>query len=323
MRLIALAIILSVSLILAPLAVEAPQAVRVPRVGFLSDTRQLWDEGFTQGLRELGYVAGKSITVEYRYGGGKLERLSGLAAELVRLNVDVIVAGGTQAVSAAKESTTVIPIVMALTADPVGSGFVASLARPGGNITELTSLSRDLSGKRLELLKEIVPRLSHVAVLWNSGNPDNAAQLREAESVAHALGLLLQPTEVRSSNDFDKAFSAINSGRAGALYTLGDSLFANNRKRIVDFAAKNRLASMFTTRQSVEAGALAAYGTNFFDLFRRAATYVDKILKGAKPGDLPIEQPTKFDLVINLKTAKALGLTIPQTILLQADQVIE
>ncbi len=274
MRLIGLAIIFSVSLILEPLAV-AQQAVRVPRVGFLSDTRQLWGEGFKQGLRELGYVAGKSITIEYRYGEGKLERLSGLAAELVRLNVDVIVAGGTQAVSAAKESTNVIPIVMALTADPVGNGFVASLARPAGNITGLTSLSRDLSGKRLELRKEIVPRLRHVAVRWNSGNPDNAAQLREAESVAHALGLRLQPTEVRSSNDFDKAFSAINNGRAGAQYTLGDSLFANNRKRIVDFAAKSRLASMFTTRQSVEAGTLAAYGTTFFDLFRRAATYVD------------------------------------------------
>jgi len=201
MRLIGLAIIFSVSLILEPLAV-AQQAVRVPRVGFLSDTRQLWGEGFKQGLRELGYVAGKSITIEYRYGEGKLERLSGLAAELVRLNVDVIVAGGTQAVSAAKESTNVIPIVMALTADPVGNGFVASLARPAGNITGLTSLSRDLSGKRLELRKEIVPRLRHVAVRWNSGNPDNAAQLREAESVAHALGvasLLMWKIERRSS----------------------------------------------------------------------------------------------------------------------------
>jgi ABC-type uncharacterized transport system substrate-binding protein len=288
MRQIGLVLLLTLSWFV-PLVTEAQQAVKVPRVGFLSDTRQPWEEGFRQGLRELGYVAGQNIRIEYRYGEGKFERLPSLAAELVRLNVDVIVAEGTQAISAAKQSTRVIPIVMAVTADPVG-------------------------GKRLELLKEILPRLSRVGVLWNAGNPDNAKQLREAESAAHTLGLEIHRIEVRSADDFDRAFSAIISARVGALYPLGDSLFATNRRRIVDFAASNRLALMFTTRQGAEAGAL---------LFRRAATYVDKILKGAKPADLPVEQPTKFELVINLKTAKALGLTIPQMVLLRADQVIE
>jgi len=302
---------------------EAQQPKKVSRIGFLSDSRQPWDEAFRQGLRELGYVEGQNITIEYRYAEGKFERLPDLVGELVRLNVDVIVAGGSQAISAAKQSTTTIPIVMAVTADPVGSGFVASLARPGGNITGLTSLSPDLSGKRLELLKETVPRLTRVGILWNSGNPDNTTQLREAESVARALGVQLQAVEVRSSNDFDKAFSAITKGRAGALYALGDSLIATNRKRIVDFTAKNRLASMFSTRQAVEAGGLMAYGTNFLDLFRRAATYVDKILKGRKPADLPVEQPMKFELVINLKTAKQIGLTIPQSVLFRADKVIK
>ena len=310
-------------LLAAPRAAEAQPEGKVPRIGFLSDSRQPWDEGFRQGLRELGYVAGHNITIEYRYGEGKFERLPGLAAELVRLNVDLVVAGGTQATSSAKQATGVIPIVMGVSADPVGNGFVASLARPGGNITGLTSLSPDLSGKRLALLKEIVPRLSRVSVLWNSGNPDNASQLREAEAAANALGVQLLPIGVRSSNEFDKAFSVINNARADVLYTLGDSLFANNRKRIVDFAAKNQLASMFSTRQAVEAGGLVSYGTDFVDLFRRAAIYVDKILKGAKPADLPIEQRTKFELVINLKTAKALGLTILPSLLLRADQVIE
>jgi putative ABC transport system substrate-binding protein len=302
---------------------EAQQPKKVPRIGFLSDSRQSWDEAFRQGLRELGYVEGQNITIEYRYAEGKVERLPDLAGELVRLNVDVIVAGGTQAISAAKQSTSMIPLVMAVTADPVGSGFVASLARPGGNITGLTSLSQDLSGKRLELLKETVPRLTRVGILWNSGNPDNATQLREAESAATALGVQLQPVEVKSSNDFDKAFSGITKGRSGALYALGDSLIATNRKRIVDFAAKSRLASMFSTRQAVEAGGLMAYGTNFLDLFRRTAIYVDKILKGAKPADLPVEQPTKFELVINLKTAKQIGLTIPPNVLVRADKVIK
>jgi len=310
-------------LLAVPLAAEAQQARKVPRIGFLSDSRQPWDEAFRLGLRELGYVAGENITIEYRYAEGKFERLPALAAEFVRLNVEVIVAGATQATSAAKQSTSVIPIVMAVTADPVGSGFVASLARPGGNITGLTSSSPDLSGKRFALLKETVPRLSRVSVLWNPGNPDNATQLREVESAAVALGVRLQSIEVRSSSDFDKAFSAIISGRADALYALGDSLFASNRKRIVDFAAKNRLASMLATRVAVEAGALVAYGADFRDLFRRAAIYVDKILKGAKPSALPVEQPTKFELVINLKTAKALGLTIPPSLLARGDEVIQ
>jgi putative ABC transport system substrate-binding protein len=310
------------ALLAAPLAAEA-QSGKPPRIGFLSDSRQPWDEAFRQGLRELGYVAGQSITIEYRYSEGHFERLPGLAAELVHLAVAVIVAGGTQAIRAAKQSTRVIPIVMAVTADPVGNGFVASLARPGGNITGLTSSSPDLSGKRLALLKEIIPRLSRVGVLWNSSNPDNATQLKEAESAASALGVQLQPIGVRSSDEFDGAFSAIRTWRADALYTLGDSLFANNRKRIVYFTTRNRMASMFSVREPVEAGGLVAYGANFLDLFRRAAGYVDKILRGARPADLPVEQPTTFELVINLKTAKALGLTIPPSILARADQVIE
>jgi putative tryptophan/tyrosine transport system substrate-binding protein len=307
-----------------PLAGEGQQqGGRVYRIGFLSDSRQPWDDAFRRGLRELGYVAGENTRIEDRYGQGKLERLPSLARELVDLNVEVIVAGGTQAISAAKQSTSSIPIIMAVTADPVRSGFVTSLARPGGNITGLTSLSSDLSGKRLALLKEIVPGLSRVSVLWNSGNPDNTSQLREAESAAHVLGVQLQPISVTGSSELEKAFVTITNRRTDALYALGDSLFATNRQRIVDFAVKSRLPSMFSTRQGVEAGALVAYGPDFPDLFRRAAIYVDKILKGAKPADLPVEQPTKFELVINLKTAKALGLTIPPALLLRADQVIE
>jgi putative ABC transport system substrate-binding protein len=301
---------------------HAQQAKKVPRIGFLSASRQPWDEAFRQGLHKLGYVEGQNITIEYRYAEGKFARLPDLAGELVRFKVDAIIAGETGAIRAAKQSTSTIPIIMAVTADPVGSGFVASLARPGGNITGLTSLSPDLSGKRLELLKETVTGLARVAVLWNSGNPDNAAQLKETESAAKVLGVQLQSVGVKNSNDFDEAFSAITKGRTGALYALGDSLIATNRKRIVDFAANNRLASMFSTRQAAEAGGLMAYGTNFFDLFRRAATYVDKILKGAKPGDLPVEQPTKFELVINLKAAKQIGLTIPPNVLARADRVI-
>ena len=212
---------------------------------------------------------------------------------------------------------------MAVAADPIGSGLIASLARPGENITGLTSVSRDLSGKRLELLKEIVPRFTLVSVLWNSENPDNASQLKETESAARALGVQVQPVEVRNSNDFDKAFSAITKEHAGALYAVGDSVIAANRNRIVDFAAKKRLPSMFSTQQAVEVGGLMAYGTNFLDLFRRAATYVDKILKGAKPADLPVEQPRKFEFVINLKTAKQIGLTIPESVLFRADKVIK
>ena len=318
----AIAVLLVILALVSARLAEAQQPKKVPRIGFVSASRQPWDAAFRQGLRELGYVEGQNIMIDYRYAEGKFERLPDLAGELVRLKVDVIVAGETEAIRAAKQSTSAIPIIMAVTADPVGSGFVASLARPGGNITGLTSLSPDLSGKRLELLKETVTRLARVAVLWNSGNPDNAAQLKETESAANVLGVQLQSIGVRNSNDFDEAFSTITKGRPGALYALGDSLIATSRKRIVDFAANNRLASMFSTRQAVEAGALMSYGTNFLDLFRRAATYVDKILKGAKPADLPVEQPTKFEFVINLKAAEQIGLTIPQSVLYRADKVI-
>jgi putative ABC transport system substrate-binding protein len=307
----------------APLAAEAQRAGGRPLIGFLSESRQPWDEGFRQGLGELGYVVGQSIAIEYRYADGQFEKLSDLATELVRLNVDVVLAGGTHSIKAARSATRVIPIVMAVTADPVGSGFVASLARPGGNITGLTSLAPDLSAKRLALLKEIVPSLRRVTVLWNPANPDNASQLREAESAAPALGVQVEALGVRDSKELDKALAVIQTTRPDAIYTLGEALFSYNRSRIAAVATRNRLPSMFTTKQSAEAGALVSYGTSFADLFRRAAAYVDKILKGAKPGDLPVEQPTKFELVINLKTAKALGLTIPPSLLARADQVIE
>jgi len=310
-------------LLVASLAAHAQRAKNISLIGFLSESRQPWDEAFRQGLAELGYVAGQNITIEYRYAEGQFERLPDLAAALVGLDVDLIVAGGTHAIRAAKHATRVIPIVMAVTADPVGSGFVASLGRPGGNITGLTSLSPDLSGKRLALLEEMVPTLSRVTVLWNSRNPDNASQLREAESATKALRLQLRPLAVRDSRDFDKAFAVLQSGRADAIYILGDALFADSRTRIADFATKNRLASIFSTRQSVEAGGLVSYGTSFFDLFRRTAVYVDKILKGARPGNFPVEQPTKFELVLNLKTARALGLTIPQSVLGRADEIIQ
>ena len=309
-------------LAIAPGAAAQP-ARGIHRVGFLSHSQQPWDEGFRAGLHDLGYRTEDNLKIEYRYAEGKTERLLGLATDLVRIKVEVILSGGTQATIAARQSTATLPIVMAVTADPVGSGFVASLARPGGNITGLTSSSSELSGKRLALLKEIVPTLKRVGVLWNSTNRDNTTQLSEARSAATALDVELRPVDVGSANDLDRAFSTLVGWRPHALYTLGDSVFANGRRRIIEFATQNRLPSMFSTRETVDAGGLVAYGTSFFDLFRRAATYVDKILKGAKPGDLPIEQPTKFELAINVKTAKALGLTIPPSVLARADAIVQ
>jgi ABC-type uncharacterized transport system substrate-binding protein len=327
MRLIGLAVVLAVSLILAPLAAEAQQAPKEPRIGYLSagalTTAPTFENAFRQGLRELGYVEGRNIAIEYRWAEGKYERLLELAAELVRLKVDVILAVTTPAAQAAKAATRTIPIVFTLVADPVASGLVASLARPGGNITGLPSISSEIIGKQLELLKETVPGVSRVVVLQNPDASSHAFMVREAAGAARALGVQLRVLGARSPNALDAAFTAITAERADALLVLADPFFRTHRARIADFAAKSRLPSLSGEREQTEVGGLMSYGPSRLDLFQRAATYVDKILKGAKPAELPVEQPTKFELVINLKTAKVLGLTIPQSILLRADQVIE
>ena len=306
---------------------HAQQPTKIPRIGLLftatPSAAAARIEAFRQGLRELGYVEGKNILIEQRYAEGQLNHMNELAAELVRLKVDVIVTIGPAATRPAKEATTAIPIVMGVDDDPVGNGFVASLARPGGNITGLASLAPEIGGKQLELLKEIVPRLSRVAVLGTSTQPGNAQSLREAEVAAGALAVKLQYLDVLSPKDIEPVFRTASNGRAEAVLVLRASVFFSHRKQIVDLAAKRQLPAMYYTTEYVEEGGLMTYGVSITDLFRRAATYVDKILKGARPAELPIEQPTKFELVINLKTAKALGLTIPPSLLARADQVIE
>jgi len=319
----------TLSLTLAPLAAEAQQAAKVPRIGYLrvnlASTPHL-HEAFLEGLRDLGYVEGRNVVIEYRDGEGKPERFPALAAELVALKVDVIVVPGTLGALAAQQATRTLPIVFVGSADPVTSGLVTSLARPGGNVTGLSNLAQELVGKCLELLKQAVPGVSRVAVLWHPGGvPERTEKdmLKEAEVAARALGVRLQFVEARGPADFDRAFSEMTRERAGALTMLVSAMLINERRRLVDLAAKNRLPAVYPRREFVDAGGLMSYGPNGAELYRRAATYVDKILKGAKPADLPVEQPTKFELVINLKTAKALGLTIPQSILIRADQVIQ
>ena len=306
---------------------EAQQAGKVYRIGYLAARSALEprDEAFRQGLRDLGYVEGKNIIIEYRFGGGKREQIPNLAAELVRLKVDIIVAPGTPVAQAAKTATRTIPIVFAGVADPVGTGLVASLARPGGNITGVTPISAELSAKRLELLKETVPRVSRIAVLSTPDYPlpVKTETLKEMEAAARALGVQLQLLEVRGANDFDSAFGAMRKERAGAFTVLPIPMFLDERRRIVDFAAKSRLPAIFHWTEYVEAGGLMSYGADPMALFRRAAVFVDKILKGSKPADLPVEQPMKFEFVINLKTAKQIGLTIPQSVLYRADKVIK
>jgi len=284
-------------------------------------------EAFRQGLRDLGYVEGRNVVIEYRDAEGKLERLPALAAELVALKVDVIVTGGgTPTALAAKQATRTVPIVFIAVGDPVTSGLVTSLARPGGNVTGLTSLAPELVGKWLELLTQAVPGVSRVAFLWQPGVIGERTEkdmLKAADVAARALGVRLQFVEARGPADIDRAFSDMTRTRAGALTVLPYAMFNSERRRLVDLAAKNRLPTVYSFREYVDAGGLMAYGPNLADLIRRAATYVDKILKGAKPADLPVEQPTKFELVINLKTAKALGLTIPPSLLGRADEVIQ
>jgi ABC-type uncharacterized transport system substrate-binding protein len=317
----------SAALLAAPLAAEAQQTGKVPRIGFLSPASSTTAphvvEAFRQGLRDLGYVEGQNIVVEYRYANGKAEALPDLAAELVSLEVDVIVASGTPGPLAAKSATKTIPIVMASAGDPVRTGLVASLARPGGNVTGLSTLTPDLGGKRLQFVKELLPGVARVAVLWNAANPYTVLLVREIEAAARTLRVQIQSLEVREPDDFQNVLPTAISGGAGALVVVDDPLTVSSRTRIVSFAAQHRLPAMYGFREFAEAGGLMAFGANLADLYRRAPVYVDKILKGAKPADLPVEQPTKFDLVINLKTAKALGLTVPPSLLARADQVIE
>jgi putative ABC transport system substrate-binding protein len=301
---------------------EAQQPTRIYRVGYLSPRNgpEGREETFLKGLRGLGYVEGQNIVIEWRFAEEKPERLPGLAAELVRLNVDVLVTFTTPAVKATKQATKSIPIVMANVGDPIAAGFVASLARPGGNITGLTNLSSALGGKRLELLKEVIPKLSRVAVFWH---PDaHAPSLRELENDARGLRVELSPAIVRSSADFESAFQAAAKARAEGLITLPNSLLVDFRKQITELAVKNRLPAIYPNREIVLAGGLMAYGPDINDNYRRAAILVDKILKGTKPADLPVEQPKKFEFVINLKTAKQIGVTIPPNVLARADRVI-
>jgi putative ABC transport system substrate-binding protein len=314
----------------APLAVEAQQAAKVPRIGFLSlnaAANPHLHVAFRQGLRDLGYVEGRNVVIEHRDAGGKYERLPALAAEVVALKVDVIVTGGgTPTALAAKQATRTLPIVFASAYDPVTDGLVTSLARPGGNVTGSSNLAPELVGKCLEHLKQAVPGASRAAVLWQpSGSAERTDRdmLKAADVAAQALGVRLQFAEARGPADIDRAFSDMTRARADALTVWGTAMFVSERRRLVDLAAKNRLPAVYSLREFVDAGGLMAYGANLADLFRRAATYVDKILKGAKPGDLPVEQPQKFELVIDLKTAKALGLTIPPSLLARADEVIE
>ena len=308
-------------------AAEAQQTTKMARIGFLGatfpSTESARIEAFRQGLRELRYIEGKNILIEYRWAEGKLDHLPELAAELVRLNVEVIVAGGSTSTGAAKKATTTIPIVMAQVNDPVGNGFVAGLARPGGNITGLSTLAPELSGKQLEILKEIVPRLSRVAVFGSSTAPGNAQALRETELAATGIGANVQYFDVLTSKDLEAAFSAASKGRANTALVLSSPVLNSQRKQIADIAIKHRLPAIYFNPEFVEDGGLIAYTASYNDLYRRAATYVDKILKGAKPADLPVEQPTKFELVINLKTAKQIGLTIPPNVLARADRVIK
>jgi putative ABC transport system substrate-binding protein len=319
---------LASSLLAAPRAAEAQSAGKVYRIGYLSSGSASSNprviEAFRQGLQELGWVEGQNIAIEYRWAEGRLDRLPDLAEELVRLKVDVIVASPTPGATAAKKATGAVPIVAVSLTHPVELGLVASLARPGGNVTGVSySVGADIFGKDLELLKDIVPRVRRVAVLSNPDSPARPLTIRNVKDAARSLGVQLQLLEARGPEGFDGAFAAMAKERVGALLVVQDPAFIPHRARLVDLAAKNRLPSIFTQREDAEAGGLMSYGPSLSDLYRRAGTYVDKILKGAKPGDLPVEQPTKFELVINLKTAKALGLTIPPSLLQRADQVIE
>jgi ABC-type uncharacterized transport system substrate-binding protein len=323
--------VFSILFLLVPLAIsviaEAQQPTKIPRIGFLTATSlsiiAARIEAFRQGLRELGYVEGKNIVIEWRSAEEKADLLPALAVELVRLKVDIIVAAGTSDTRAAKEATTTIPIVMTQDTDPIGTGFVASLARPGGNITGLSTLAPEVSGKRLELLKEIIPKLSHVAVLGTSTRTGTAPLLKEVELAAGAFKVQVQYLDVLDVKDIETVFRAATKRRAEAVLVLQSPVTFSQRPQIVDLAVKSRLPAIYPQTEYMEAGGLMYYGANTPDLFRRAATYVDRILKGAKPADLPVEQPKKFEFIVNLKAAKQIGLTIPPNVLARADKVIK
>jgi putative ABC transport system substrate-binding protein len=309
---------------------EAQQAKKIPRIGYLSSgdpaSESARSEGIRLALRELGYIEGQNIVTEYRYGEGKQDRYPELAAALLRLKVDiVVVAGGDTVIRSAQSATKTIPIILTGSgSDPVKAGFVESLARPGGNVTGITNLSRELGGKRLELLKEAVPKLARVAVLWNSAATGSVLELKEVLPVeARALRLTIQPWEVRVADDFERVFAALNKERPDGLYVLGGALMSANQKRTIGFALKSRLPSVYNNRAAVEAGGLMYYGADLAESYRRVAYFIDRILKGAKPADLPVEQPTKFELVINLKTAKQIGVTIPPEVLARASRLIK
>jgi putative ABC transport system substrate-binding protein len=307
-----------------PLAARAQQAGKLPTIGFLGTTSAAawspWTAAFTQRLRELGWIEGRTITIEYRWAEGRSERFAEIAAEFVRLKVDVIITGGSAAV-AAKQATSVVPIVFVL-GEPVGTGLVATLARPGGNVTGLSNQQTDLPGKRLELLREVLPSLRQLAIMANVDYPEAVLEMRDVQAISKTLGLEVATVEIRRAEDISPAFEALK-GRADALYVITDALVSTNRIRINTFALAARLLTMHGVREYVEAGGLMSYGADYSDLFRRAGDYVDKILRGAKPADIPVEQPTKFDLVVNLITAEALGLTVPPSLLARADKVIE
>jgi len=319
--------LIATSALLAASLARAQPAGKVFRIGFLGNSTAALEVNlvgpFREGLRDLGYVEGRNVLIEYRWAEGQYERFPALIAELIALKVEVIVTAGTPASVAVKDATTSIPLVMVAVGDPVGSDLVASLARPGGNLTGLVSIAPDLEGKRLELLTEVVPKLSHVAFLLNPANAFHVTSEKQARAAAKALHLKVGFVAVRAETEFDRAFQAISNQRPGALVMLADRLFLHHRARIVDFAARNRLPTVYAYTELVEAGGLMSFGPSYPGMHRRAAYFVDRILKGVKPADLPMEQPSKFELVINLKTAKALGLTIPRLVLLRADQVIE
>jgi putative ABC transport system substrate-binding protein len=318
---------LTLALLLAPLSSHAQPKGKVYRIGFLGNSTPAFEANlvgpFREGLRDLGYVEGQNILIEYRWAEGKYERFPALIAELIALKVDVIVTAGTPATLAVKKATTSVPLVMVAVGDPVGTGIVASLNRPGGNITGLTSISPELEGKRLELLREVVPKLSRVAVLWNPVSPFQVIAEKEVRAAAQVLRMNVLSLGVRTPEELKDALAAIARERPGALLVLADRLFLHNRARIMEFAAQHRLPGVHAYRELVEAGGLMSYGPSYAGMHRRAATYVDKILKGTKPADLPVEAPTTFELVINLKAAKALGLTIPPSVLLRATELIQ
>jgi len=310
-----------------PLAARAQQPAKIPRIGFLGNSTATMEANLIgplrDGLRELGYEEGRNVIIEFRWADGKYDQFPALVAELLAAKVDVIITAGTPATLAIKKATSTVPLVFIAVGDPVGTGVVPNLGRPGGNITGLSSIAPDLEGKRLELLREVVPKLSHVAFFLNPANAFHTASMRQARVAAQSLGIKLQPMEVNKSEQLDGAFASIVKERPDALLILADRVFLHNRKRMMEFAIQQRLPSVNAYRELVEAGGLISYGPSYEDMHRRAAVYVDKILKGTKPADLPIEQPTKFTLLINLKTAKTLGLTVPPTLVARADELIE